>query len=77
MSTESKNITMSTESTEQDELTTSAENTDRQNYSVIALENSPFTAVKVEDKWMMTLGNYQISDKMNTLNEVIEEGKLS
>ena len=75
MSTKSKNITKSTESTEHAESTTSAENTDKQNYSVVAIENSPFTAVMVEDKWMVTLGNYQISDKFNTKEEAIKDAQ--
>ena len=75
MSTKSKNITKSTESTAKEQSTTSAENTDKQNYSVEAIENSPFTVVMVEDKWMVTLSNYQISDKFNTKEEAIKDAQ--
>ena len=73
MSQEQKNITKSTESTEHAQSTTSAENTDKLNYSVEAIENTPFTTVMVEDKWIVTLGNYQISDKFSTKEEAIKD----
>lgn len=47
----------------------------RQLYQTVPIENTPFTAVKMDDQWFLTMGKYRISEKMDTLEEVQEDAK--
>lgn len=41
----------------------------------IAIEDTPFTAVRLEDKWFLTLGKYRLTEPMKTKYEVMESAK--
>jgi hypothetical protein len=39
------------------------------------IENTPFMAVRMEDKWFLTLGKYRLTEPLKTEEEVIESAK--
>lgn len=39
------------------------------------VDGTPFTAVRVNEDWFLTLGKYRLTDKLKTLGECIEEAK--
>lgn len=41
----------------------------------IEVENTPFTIIREEEKWFVTLGRYRISQDMKSKEEAIEDAK--
>lgn len=41
------------------------------------IENTPFTAVRVNDKWFLGCANFRLTEPMNSYEEVLESTKLS
>lgn len=41
----------------------------------IPLEDTPFTAIRMDDKWFLTLGKYRLSEPVKTFDEVTENAK--
>lgn len=39
------------------------------------IEGTPFTAVRLDDKWFLTMGKYRLSEPTKTFEEVLEEAK--
>lgn len=39
------------------------------------IKNTPFTAVKFEDKWFLTMGKYRLTDGLASKEDVINEAK--
>lgn len=44
-------------------------------FEQIPIENSPFTAVKMEDKWFLTMGKYRLTEPLKSLEECRIEAK--
>lgn len=66
------------ETTELKHSDTNVESTTKQNsnsklFEQVPIENTPFTAVKMDDKWFLTMGKYRLSEKLNSLDEVKAE----
>lgn len=40
------------------------------------IENTPFTAVKLEEKWFLTMGKYRMTDTYESLEELMQEEQL-
>ena len=55
-----------------EETTTTNEN---QLVQQIPIEGTPFTAVKLEDYWFLTMGKYRLTEKLKSLEECKEEAK--
>jgi len=47
----------------------------RQLLEQVPIEDTPFTAVKLDDKWFLTLGKYRLSEVMPSLEMVKEDAK--
>jgi len=41
----------------------------------IPIEDTPFTAIRLDDKWFLTLGKYRLSDTLRSLEEVREDAR--
>ena len=57
--------------TEQDTTSGNVKETDKENYSrelfkQIQIEDTPFTAVKLQEKWFLTMGKYRLTSHINT-----------
>lgn len=40
------------------------------------IPNTPFTAVKLEDKWFLTMGSYRMTETYESLEELMQEEQL-
>lgn len=66
--------------TESDVIQMNAENTSKQNSNSelvekIEIEDTPFTAIRIEDVWFLTMGKYRLSEPMQTKKEVLEDAQ--
>lgn len=41
----------------------------------IPIEDTPFTAIKFDDKWFLTMGKYRLTDPVDTLEGVKEDAQ--
>jgi hypothetical protein len=51
------------------------ENEETNNEQLVEFKNitgTPFTAVRMEEKWMLTLGKYRMTEELETLEECIK-----
>lgn len=39
----------------------------------VPIDGTPFTAIRTDQVWFLTLGKYRLSEKLNTLQEVKDE----
>lgn len=39
------------------------------------VEDTPFTAVRVQDKWFLTMGKYRLTEQLNTYEECVDASK--
>lgn len=63
---------LKTELTEK-ELPTEKENTELIEKHLIG--GTPFTAIRVDDKWFLALGKYRLTEPLESLEECIEQSK--
>lgn len=41
----------------------------------VPIEGTPFTAVRLDDKWFLTMGKYRLTNELKTLEECKQEAK--
>lgn len=39
------------------------------------IDGTPFTAVRVDEDWFLTMGKYRLTEKLKTIAECVEEAK--
>lgn len=59
--------------TDEELLTKNPKNTTQ--IESIAIEDTPFHAIRFEEKWFLTLGKYRLSEPMETKEQVLEDAK--
>lgn len=57
------------------EKTTNSESNTKQLVEQIAINDTPFTAIKVGENWFLALGKYRLTNQLNTLEECKAEAQ--
>lgn len=60
-------------STNADQQHNNNSNSERQLLTKKPIEDTPFTAVKFDDKWFLTMGKYRLTEPINSEEEVTKE----
>lgn len=54
---------------------TSEEKENAENAEIVKIEDTPFTAVRQNDKWYLCIGKYRLADNLKSLEDTKEEAK--
>lgn len=66
--------TKKTSDTHAEEITKSNSNS-KQLLEQIKIDNTPFTAIKMDDKWFLALGKYRLTNQLGSLEECKAEAQ--
>lgn len=58
-----------TSSTNVEKTTNKEYGDERQLFEQVPIHDTPYTAVKMEDKWFLTLGKYRLTNQLGSLEE--------
>lgn len=77
-STENKTMALEksqTNANQTNNIELNSANDDKQLYQNLPIDGTPFNAVKVQEKWFITLGKYKISENFDTYEEAINDSQ--
>lgn len=50
-------------------------NSDKELFEMRHIEGTPFTAVKMQDQWFLSIGKYRLTEKLKSFEECVEDSK--